>query len=336
MHPALRPLPQRWLYALKLASWPKLLVPALLGQVLGAVAVDRVCWGGLALGLAFTLCQLIFIVLLNDWGDVEVDTLKRRMFPSGGSPKTIPDGVLHAQSLWLAGVGAAVMAIAVGLCGELALGRSGLMLGAVVCVTLFWSYSFPPLRMNYRGGGEFLEMAGVGLAIPWFNAYAQSGDMAPEPLLAVLPGLWMLTLAGAIASGLSDEQSDRRGGKVTYVTEYGNAAARAAIENLVIAAALLWSFASRLAPDLLPPIIATPAVVVMLLCWRELVAHSVRAGTNQFAAIARYKQWLRSLCWGGMLTMAGGFVLFELIARLDLQAILAAAFSFVFGFGCVP
>ena len=88
--------------------------------------------------------------------------------------------------------------------------------------------------------------------------------------------------------------------------------------------------------DHLPPIIATPAVVVMLLCWRELVAHSVRAGTNQFAAIARYKQWLRSLCWGGMLTMAGGFVLFELIARLDLQAILAAAFSFVFGFGCVP
>ena len=316
VHPALRPLPQRWLYALKLAGWPKLLVPAVLGQVLGAVSSGEVCWAGLAIGLGFTVCQLLYIVLLNDWGDVEVDTLKRRMFPSSGSPKTIPDGVLHAQSLWLAGVGAAVMAIAVGLCGELTLPRPGLMLGAVGCVTLFWSYTFPPLRLNYRGGGEFLGMLGVGLAIPWFNAYAQGGELFPEPLVVVMPGLWMLALASAIASGLADEQSDRRGGKVTYVSEYGNSAARAAVENLVIAGALLWSFASRLAPDLLPPIIATPAVVVTLLCWRELVAHSARAGTNQFAAIRRYKQWLRRAIWGGTLTVAIGFALFELLARL--------------------
>ncbi|MEB3327874.1 MAG: hypothetical protein VKQ33_01435 [Candidatus Sericytochromatia bacterium] len=38
----------------------------------------------------------MFIVPLDDWADARVDRLKREMFPTGCSPKTIPDGVLPA------------------------------------------------------------------------------------------------------------------------------------------------------------------------------------------------------------------------------------------------
>ena len=54
----------RWLYALKPASWPKLLVPALLGQVLGASGGRGLDLRALGWGLSFTVLGLGFIVLL--------------------------------------------------------------------------------------------------------------------------------------------------------------------------------------------------------------------------------------------------------------------------------
>ena len=56
---------QRWLYAIKPASWPKLLVPFAFGQALGTW--NGLSLGALAVGAAFTVLDLLFIVFLNDW-----------------------------------------------------------------------------------------------------------------------------------------------------------------------------------------------------------------------------------------------------------------------------
>ena len=126
-------LPQRWIYALKPASWPKLLVPMLLGQGLGLAAGERhAALGGFAFGLVFTLLDLIFIVLLNDWFDRDVDALKRRMFPQSGSPKTIPDGILPPWHLLCAGLLAAALAALVSLAAGLAL-HPGLFPDGISC-----------------------------------------------------------------------------------------------------------------------------------------------------------------------------------------------------------
>jgi 1,4-dihydroxy-2-naphthoate octaprenyltransferase/chlorophyll synthase len=89
----------RWLYALKPASWPKLFVPALFGQLIGAVPSNGLDERAVGWGVGFTVLGLGFIVLLNDWGDREVDAIKRKMFPDGCSPKTIPDGILDARAV---------------------------------------------------------------------------------------------------------------------------------------------------------------------------------------------------------------------------------------------
>ncbi len=289
-----------------------MLVPAVLGQVLGWCSTGTLSLGGLAVGLTCTLLLVIYIVLLNDYGDMEVDTLKRSLFPDGCSPKTIPDGVLHETSVLLAGAGAGAMAVAVALCGELYVGRPGLFLAGIFCVLPLICYTFPPLRLNYRGGGEFLEMVGVGLVLPGFNALAQGGVFAPPLLLVLAPGLMLLALASAIASGLADEISDERGGKCTFVTEFGNATARSTIENLVLGAALMWSIGARLHPDVLSPILLTPAAVVLLLCWREMVKVSSHAQTSAFAVIKRYKTWLHRGIWGGGLMLTAVLLMVQL------------------------
>ena len=313
MHPAFLPLPRRLLYALKPASWPKLLVPMVVGQALGVMSSGTWSWGGAAVGLGFTVAMLCYLVLLNDWFDVRVDAIKRQMFPDVGSPKTIPDAILHPQTVLLAGVGFGLCAASIALCGEIVTGREGLALAGLVCLAMLPLYSAPPLRLNDRGIGELAEAVGVGVLLPWFNAYAQSGELVTREVVLVTPGLAALALASAIASGLADEESDRAGGKATLTTWLGNHAARDAVEYSVMAGAMLWAVAARVGQHELSPFAFSAALAVLLWHWRGVMAISPRAVTNAFTEIARYKQRLHQALWGSGLTLALALVLLRLL-----------------------
>ena len=286
----------RWFYALKPASWPKLLVPALFGQVLGASAAQGLGLPALCWGLAFTVLGLCFIVLLNDWGDREVDAIKRKMFPEGCSAKTIPDHILGARAVGAAGLflGSATLVVAAG--AELALQRSFAFEAGLACMLIFVAYTLPPIRMNYRGGGELLEMLGVGAALPLYNAYLQGGVIAPRvwPWLA---GFSVLSLASGVASGLSDEESDRAGGKRTFATIYGNVAARRLTEASVLLGVAIWLAGSFLRPDWIPIWAVAPAVAIAVWNFMRMRKVGDASVTNAFRAQGAYKHFLHRAIW---------------------------------------
>jgi 1,4-dihydroxy-2-naphthoate octaprenyltransferase/chlorophyll synthase len=305
-------LARRWLYALKPASWPKLLVPMALGQTLGVIGAGSFSLAGAVFGAAFTLLELAFIVLLNDWADRKVDAIKRRMFPQACSPKTIPDAVLPAEHVLTGGLIAGLLAVAVAFAGAWALSRPLLGFAGLACLAIFVAYSLPPLAVNYRGGGELLEAAGIGAALPWFNAYAQSGRLAPDAA-SVLLGFSALALASAVASGLSDEQSDRAGGKSTVVTQIGNRRARRVVEVAVLCGALLW-LAAAFASSRLAVAVTLPATSLVLWQYFRVRAQSPAATTNAFAAQRLYKHDLHRALWWGASVLSVGL----LIARFVL------------------
>ncbi|HEU4533400.1 MAG TPA: UbiA family prenyltransferase, partial [Polyangiaceae bacterium] len=298
---------RRWLYALKPASWPKLLVPALFGQALGYAQTGSFSTAGLAFGALFTVCDLVYIVLLNDWGDREVDALKRRLFPDGCSPKTIPDGILPATHVLAAGLAAGLALLATALAADARLGRPGLVVASALSLALFASYTFRPFALNYRGGGELLEMAGVGVVLPWLNAYLQGGRALGPLYLALLPGCALLALASALASGLSDEASDRQGGKTTATTSLGNRPVRAAIEALVALGALAWAAAA--AAPAVPAWAVAPALVALAWHGRALRAASGAAVTNAFRAQGAYKGHLHRAVWQATLWLSAAIAL---------------------------
>lgn len=293
---------RRWLFAAKPASWPKLLVPFALGQAIGLGASARPSLEAVLFGLAFTVLDLLFIVFLNDWGDREVDAIKRRMFPRS-SAKTIPDGILPSWALLAAGVLAGLGAIAVAFVAEHALARPGLGIAGVAALAIFAAYTLPPLRLNYRGGGELLEVLGVGVALPWISAYMQGGSWLAPRGLALLPGFALLSLAGAIASGLSDERSDRAGGKRTVVTAIGNGPARRLIELASFGGASAWALTGMLTEKLPLWLGVAPALVA---CWYAggLLSLSGSALTDRFDAQRRYKAQLHRAMWRGALVAA--------------------------------
>ena len=301
----------RWAFAIKPASWPKLLVPMALGQAIGIDATGRLSVAGLVVGALFTVLDLVFVVLLNDWGDQEVDRIKRSMFP-GSSKKTIPDGVLPAPLLLLVGLLAGVGAALVALAGEIALGRPWLTIAALGSLGLFVAYTLPPLRLNYRGGGELLEALGVGVALPWINAYAQSGR-ALAPGLVVVPGCAILALSSAIASGLSDERSDRRGGKRTFTTMLGNAIARRMVNLLALLGGLVWAATAWLGASGTPTIPLLAAAATALLSWNAVRRASAAATTDAFDAQRGYKTALHRLIWESGTVLAVGMALGPLL-----------------------
>lgn len=289
---------KRWVYALKPASWPKLLVPTLLGQALGVSAVGGLDLSALGCGLTFTALGVAFIVLLNDWGDRRVDSIKRRMFPEGCSPKTIPDRILTARAVGAAGVAFGLAALLAAWGAQLALNRPLAFAGGLGCMAIFVAYTLPPIRLNYRGGGELLEMLGVGVALPSYNLYLQAGAISPGSWPWIAGFAW-LSLASGVASGLSDEQSDRAGGKRTFATMFGNSWARRLIEACVLTGAAIWLVASWVRPAWVPFWASAPAVVVIGWNFARMRQVSDAAVTNAFSALGMYKRYLHQAVWFG-------------------------------------
>jgi 1,4-dihydroxy-2-naphthoate octaprenyltransferase len=283
-------------YAVKPASWPKLLVPAWFGQALGVAHTGELSLAATALGILYVVTHVSLVVLLNDWSDRHVDSLKRSMFPTSCSPKTIPDAILGERTVLGLGLASLVACVGVSLLAEHLLARPSAFAMGVAGIAVFLAYSFPPFRLNYRGGGELLEAFGVGYLLPAFEAYVQSG--ATESLASPLyVGTVLLAGSSAIASGLSDERSDRAGGKCTVVTRFGNARAREAVVSSAFAGVAAWVVLSPWSELHLVLVAVVVAVIgADLVKVRRLAAYAV---TDAFAAQARLKTALHRVVWRG-------------------------------------
>ncbi len=276
-------------------SWAKLTVPMVMGQGLGLWAGHDIAPLGIAYGVLYTVLDLVFIVLLNDWGDREVDAIKREMFPDGCSPKTIPDGILPARALLVGGLLAGLLAAGAGFVFEAWVHRPGIAWVGLAGLLMFGAYTFGPVKLNYRGGGEFVEMLGVGAVLPWLNAYAVGGVLWAESYGWVLAGSTLMALASALASGLADEESDRAGGKRTFTTMFGNATIRQWVDRALAAGALVWLSTPLVYPDL--GLAWVLAALVALYFWFRMRQVSDQALTNAFGAQKVFKLMLHRAIW---------------------------------------
>jgi 1,4-dihydroxy-2-naphthoate octaprenyltransferase len=91
---------------------------------------------------------------------------------------------------------------------------------ALAAVGLMLAYSYPPLALSYRGGGEWLQALGLGVVLPLVGFHAQEPSLAAIPWPALVPPL-VLGLAGNVLTSLPDEPADRATGKRTWAVRRG-------------------------------------------------------------------------------------------------------------------
>jgi 1,4-dihydroxy-2-naphthoate octaprenyltransferase len=170
-------------------------------------------------------------VYANDYADSQVDALNDTYTIFSGGSRALVDGDLTPQALKKAALLMAAASLGTALILTLFYRRPLAALFAIMAVLLLHAYSYPPFRLSYRGGGEFLQMIGVGGVLPLLSYYAQAGALFHFPFAL----FWILlptNLACAIATSLPDEPSDRRGRKHTISVICGIPRARLIILGL--------------------------------------------------------------------------------------------------------
>ena len=133
----------------------------------------------------------------------------------------------------------------------------------------------------------------MGLALPAWNALSQGGVALPAVLVDMLPAFVVLSLGSALASGLSDENSDRAVGKRTLPVVVGDTRARIAGVFFLLCAMVLaaWLARGELSP-MAQGLMASAALPWLLhLGLRAPLAYALIQGVSMTL-------WLLAFAWG--------------------------------------
>lgn len=226
-----------WLQAARLPSQSYIALPLILGQVLALQITGAWDWSIFILVQLFGVFDQLYIVFANDYADQETDKKNTTSTIFSGGSRVLVSGVISANQLLRA---AQLMVVfAVGTLAALSALSNVLILPiGLFGMALLWAYSFAPFRLSYRGGGEFLQMLGVGLVLPLIGFLGQAAALPQFPW-ALLAILLPFNLATSMATSLPDEPSDRDSAKRTIAVAFGGASAR----GLIIALYLLGGIA---------------------------------------------------------------------------------------------
>ena len=285
-----------WRLAVKPGSLPKILLPLAVGLCMGFAAVGTVDQRLIAVALVLAFCVQWCIVLLNDYADRDADIAHKACFPELIDARVLVEGLLAPGQVLAAGLLAVGGTVASGLALVFLCDRHHAIPLVLLGLSVFWVYSFAPLRLNYRGGGELLETLGVGVVLPATGYYIAAGTLPAANGHLFLP-IVIYAFIGALASGLKHEPADRQNGKATACVLFGAARLRKLIWAAQMAARI-WCGAFFLTGEYghFALVLGALAPSAPMFITRRFDAD---ADYRNVAALSRYKQ---SLVQAGYLT----------------------------------
>jgi 1,4-dihydroxy-2-naphthoate octaprenyltransferase/chlorophyll synthase len=292
-----------WWTAVRPAAAIKVILPTLVGLAVGFGQDQVVRPASIGLALLFAWLDQIVIILLNDYADAPADSRHTERYPALIDKRAVPHAWLKRRSLLLAGLVSAALLVGVTFVLALSFDRPHAPWLGLAALFLLFAYSFWPIRLNYRGMGELLEIAGVGGVLPVSGYYIYTGRL-DLPLLWLSP-LLFLALSSAVASGLKHLPADRENGKKTVAVLFGDRLGRAVILAglaLAVASAAALTWQGRL-----NPYSAALTVVVPGLFGVMSLKHLKEATFENLRALKKFKGALGGALLTAHMGLALGF-----------------------------
>jgi 1,4-dihydroxy-2-naphthoate octaprenyltransferase len=282
-----------WLQAARPLAQLNLLLPLVAGQATAWAATGRFSWT-LALWVhAFGVFDQLYIIFANDLADEIADRDNDSPTPFSGGSRVLVEGQLSRKQLERGRSVAIALLLGWGLL--LSASDRPLGLGFVgAALLLLWAYSYPPLRLSYRGNGELLQGIGVGIVLPTLGYYVQAGTLSGFPTWLLIGGA-LLGCAGNVTTALPDTEADRNSGKRTVSVRFSEGSASLAMAFATALAAAIgyvmilprsgWSVACFI---LFPPL----CIPVFLLAHARRNVYLFRVLRVFAAATAQASVWL--------------------------------------------
>lgn len=219
-----------WIQASRLPSQLYIFTPILLGQSIAYGSLTIFNSWDLELFFLLTLYGFfiqLYIIYGNDYADQETDSLNETYTIFSGGSRVITDRLISPRAIR----NAAILMAGLSFFVTMILMFQGLYLAPIFwlfSILLLWMYSYPPIQLSYRGGGEILQTIGVGIVLPVFSYYTVAGNLIDFPwkiLIILIP----TQFACAIATSIPDQISDRVSNKNTITVAWGDSKTRLAI-----------------------------------------------------------------------------------------------------------
>lgn len=192
------------------------LLPVLIG---GAVAyrVGHFNWILLALTLSGALLMHLGANTANDYFDSRLgaDDINTTPTPFSGGSRIIQYGLLPGRFVLSLSTSTYLAGTLIGLYLALTRGLPVLLIG-LVGFLVSWGYTAPPLKLAYRGLGEFAVALGFGPLLVLGSYYVQTQSFSLEAVLASIP-LGLLVMLILYVNEIPDRAWDDEAGKKTFV-----------------------------------------------------------------------------------------------------------------------
>ncbi|HJV48303.1 MAG TPA: NAD(P)H-dependent oxidoreductase [Geothrix sp.] len=292
-----------WLKILRLQFYPMTWVAYTLGAL--AASLGRP-WSPLAYGLGYACVFLaeVLTVLGNEWYDQGTDRLNRHAGPFNGGSRVLVEGALGVVAVRRA-MRCVALLLLLGLVGlAWALPGSHAAIGLMVAVTcLAVGYTLPPLRLVYRGLGEFDVALTHSFAAIACGALLQSGTALPPVVWQAGAPLFLATLPAIILSAVPDLEADGAVGKRTLAVLLGPRRAVALALGAALAAAGLGLWGRQLGyyEGLSGLAVYLAAVHGIVLAWRLVLFFRRGAPTTRIDGLMVLA--LTYLLWFGLIPL---------------------------------
>jgi 1,4-dihydroxy-2-naphthoate octaprenyltransferase len=214
-----------WLQAARPLAQVNIAMPLLVGQLLAFAATGEWSWWLFALTHVAGVIDQLFVVFANDVADEPGDRGNTTFNAFSGGSRVLPEGKLQRRQLVRAAIGAALLLVAVAGSTSAAFARPFLLPAWCAAIGLLWIYSYPTLRLSYRGHGELVQVLGLGVLLPVIGFYAQAGSLDALTWTSLLP-LFVLGIAGNVTTALPDRPADEACDKQTWPVRVGDQRAR--------------------------------------------------------------------------------------------------------------
>ncbi|MCR9164044.1 MAG: prenyltransferase [Nannocystaceae bacterium] len=260
-----------WVQAARPLAHANIAAPLLVGEVLGWAATGQWDLRLVVLTHVAAVLDQLFIVFANDVADEASDRHNDDATPFSGGSRVLVEGKISSAALRRASWGAAVALLGLAAFMAFGLARPLLFPLWVGGIALLWAYSYPPLRLSYRGYGEVAQGLGLGVVLPLVGYYTVAGSFEGLSWQALVP-LFVLGFAGNINTALPDARADAATEKRSWPVRYGLSRARKHTLQLLGLATFMTPFVLSDAPQSTWfSVEVGPALVLLLaaVSWRD-------------------------------------------------------------------